>query len=94
MLRCGNCCYVVVVAPAAPVLTWLCLLVIVGHDWADPPSFPLAGDMTRFVWITVSDDEIDSPQARRAAAETATRQRSLPTLTYATHQCAFEARKV
>jgi len=50
--------------------------------------------MTRFVWITVSDDEIDSPQARRAAAETATRQRSLPTLTYATHQCAFEARKV
>jgi hypothetical protein len=70
------------------------LLVIVGHDWADPPSFPLAGDMTRLARITVSDDETDSPQARRAATETATRQRSLPTLTYATHQCAFEARKV
>ena len=82
--RCGGRsirCYVSVVAHVAPVQSWLRLLVTDGHDWADPPSFPLAGDMTRFVWITVSDGDLDLPKAIRSPLKPATRERSKPTLT-------------
>jgi hypothetical protein len=69
------------VAHVAPGQSWLRLLVTDGHDWADPPSFPLAGDMTRLVRITISDGNRGLTASESVAHGDCDTSSSMPTLT-------------